>query len=415
MRHRSGPDTILFGVTMALVTIGVVTVFSASYPMAAARAASASRYNAAAADSAQDPRLAAAAVKASTASLQQTLMHRQLQWALVGLLALVGTMTMPRTWLTSERTVQVALAVAGVLLLLAFTRFGSTHGREARRWIHVGSFTLQPSEFAKLALCLFLAWRLGRVRTNVNDSRHLVPALIVTVVLLALVLLEPHLGGMLVLAGTAGCVLFAAGVEPRRLALLGLLGAMVVTASVLLMPYQRLRLIAWLNPAAYADDIGYQAVHCGTALARGGLAGRGLGRSIEKFLYLPECHTDSILAVLGEEQGFLGTVTVLALFLTLAWRGLLIAAGCAEPSHRLLATGLTAGIFLQAVLNFGVTTGLLPQTGVGMPFLTYGGSSLVFCLTSVGVLLNLSRRGPAPAPAGDPRFRPTAGHPRVTP
>jgi len=393
MKRR--PDVVLFSVVIALVAIGIVTVYSASYPIAAryARVHDAATASPGATDVDSD----AADEAPVPAALQQTFMRRQMVWAALGLLCLIVALNMPLARLRSPGVVGAVLLMAFVLLALAYVPgVGSAQGREARRWIHVGHWlTLQPSEFAKFAMCLFLAYALSSLRERINDWRYLREVLAVLCLMLGLVVMEPHLGGTLVMAATAACVFAAAGLRRRWFGYAAVAAVLLVAVSITFQPYQRLRLVAWLDPVKYADSIGYHAVHCGTALSRGGWVGRGLGRSIEKFSYLPECHTDSILAVLGEEHGFIGAFTVLALFLTLAIRGMYIATAQERRFDCYLAVGLTAGIFLQAMLNFGVTSGLLPQTGVGMPFLTYGGSSLVFCMAAVGVLLNLSCNRPA--------------------
>jgi cell division protein FtsW len=388
---------VLFVVVATLVTIGVVTVFSASYPQAALEFERKSAQQAARQrDGGDAPVVASPAQERQRTEKmlvsQRKYLLRQLLWSLVGAGVLFGTMLLPLDWLRRPRVVCWVMGLAYVFLVLAFVPgIGSANGREACRWVDLRVVKFQPSETAKFALCLFLAYRLNRLSTHLlNTAEELARLAVWVVPMLLLVFIEPHLGGTLVISATLLAVLLAAGLEWRYvLGGLGVAGCAAVL-SILHQPYQWLRIVAWLHPERYAADIGYHAVHCGTALARGGWAGRGLGRGIEKFFYLPECHTDSIVAVLGEEQGFLGCLTVLVLFLILSRRGLLIARHAPDRFAALLATGLTSAIFIQAIFNFGVTSGLLPQTGVGMPFLSYGGSSLCCFLAEVGVLLNIS-------------------------
>lgn len=378
------PDYKLFAVVMALVMIGIVVVYSASYPKAAALVEA---QNAKAGAQLDSPAQLERAVAA-----QQRYLKRQVLWSVCGLACLLGAMLLPLDVLRGD-TLKIASLLGSYALLFAVLFVGSTQGHGARRWLNLGPLVIQPSEVAKFGMCLYLAHAISAMRGQINHPTNLKRLACVLGLMLGLVYKEPHLGGTLVMFATAACVLYAGGLDLKWLGVALLAAGLLAGQSVARHPYQQERMMTWLHPEQYANEEGYQAVHCGTALARGGWAGRGLGRSLEKFYYLPECHTDSIVAVLGEEQGFLGCLTVLVLFLILGRRGLVIAEECPDEFGSLLATGLTAAITLQALFNFGVTSGLLPQTGVGMPFLSYGGSSLCFFLTAVGILLNLSRHG----------------------
>lgn len=360
-------DRPLFFATVILVALGIVAVCSASYPRAADEA----------------DRLAA--------------MWRQLTWAGIGFLALVFALYLPPDLLRAPGLVAgVGLFTLALLLIVLLPGLGTSHGRGTARWLMLGPISVQPSELAKLALCLVLARYCSEHRDRLRRRHALVPILLVIGLACALVLKQPHLGATMVLAAGSLVVLFVAGARWQHLGLVLLLGGLLASWSLVRHPYQMDRVTAWLHPElADPSDDAYQSLHCATALARGGLFGRGPGHSIEKFDYLPECYTDSILAVVGEELGFLGTLAILALFGTVALRGLYISANLCRMQDWFgcyLAAGLTTMVFLQAMLNVWVTTGLMPQTGVGLPFISYGGSALCCFLFEVGLLLNLGRQ-----------------------
>lgn len=368
---RSQVDLVLFGVVIALVAIGIVAICSASYPR-------------------------------HEGAFAVTL--RQLTWAGCGLLVMLGALYTPYEWLRTRLCVLASMATA-IGLLLACLVPGLGHGPNTDRWLAFGGINVQPSELAKFALMIFLAHVLWRCRRRIREADCLAGILAVVGLTAALVLKQPHLGGAIVIVAASMVVLFVAGAQQRHLLIVIALGLMAVCWSLARHPYQMDRIVAWLHPdQADPSDEAYQAIHCATALARGGWFGRGPGRSIEKFDYLPECYTDSILAVFGEEYGLLGTVLLLAVFMLFAWRGLRIAVLLHRHHHDLfgcyLACGITSVIFLQAMLNFWVTCGLAPQCGVGMPFISYGGSALCSFLAACGLLLNLSRQIGAPPLAG---------------
>ncbi|NUQ02127.1 MAG: FtsW/RodA/SpoVE family cell cycle protein, partial [Armatimonadetes bacterium] len=360
---------------------------SASYPKAAreARAAAAAQASPEAPTLAQIDRTMAA---------QQSVMRKQLKWAWCGLFGLLIALGLPYDLLRSKGFALWALGIALALLLLVLA-MGTDQGRAARRWLELGPISLQPSEFAKFALVIYLAQAMAQMRDRVKRLDRFARLVAVVGLVSVLVVIEPHLGATMVVLGAALAVLWVGGADKRHLGGIMLAAMLLGLLSVSGHSYQGGRLRAWLHPER-DEVLGYQAVHCGTALARGGLIGRGIGHSIEKFYYLPECYTDSVFAIVGEETGLLGTALLLGLFSAFAWRGLRIAARCPDPFGRLLAVGVTAVIFLQAMLNMGVTSGLLPQTGVGLPFISYGGSSLCCFMGACGLLLNVSRLQPPP-------------------
>lgn len=303
----------------------------------------------------------------------------------------------------------------GLLLVVLVPGIGiSVNG--ARRWIGPGSLSFQPSELMKLALILygaqFLASNPGRIRTFGGMLR---PLVVVTGAAALLVAAEPDLGTALVICMTMSALLVAAGVPLRYLGYLAAGGAVLVLLLALVKPYQQARLTAFLDPWASASSSGFQSVQGQIALGSGGLLGRGLGESVQKAFFLPEAHTDFILAVIGEELGAVGVSAVIALFGLVAWSGLRIARAATGQYAKLLATGLTSLILCQATLNIFVVLGIAPLTGVPLPFISYGPTNLTVMLAAVGLLLNVAegnraglrlvepsrgRRTAAPRPSG---------------
>ncbi|MEA2383459.1 MAG: cell division protein FtsW [Solirubrobacteraceae bacterium] len=265
----------------------------------------------------------------------------------------------------------------------------------ARRWLGAGPLQFQPSEIAKLALVLYgaklLAQRPGRIRT----PHDVMPFLVVAGMAILLVASQPDLGTALVLAFTTTALLVAAGMPIRYLAIgAGALG-MLVLLYALSAPYRRARLTTFLDPWAHAGDAGFQAVQGQIALGSGGLFGRGIGQSVQKIFYLPEAHTDFILAIIGEELGVAGVFGVLCLYGLLAYAGLRVAKRATGAYAKLLAAGLTSLILSQACLNIFAVLGLAPLTGVPLPFISYGSTNLTVLLASMGLLLNVASGGRA--------------------
>ena len=261
----------------------------------------------------------------------------------------------------------------------------------ARRWIGPGTLSFQPSELMKLALILYVAQFLAAHPRRIQTFKGMVsPIVMVTGAAAVLVAAEPDLGTALVICGAVAALLVAAGVPLRYLGWLAAGGAVLIVMLALVQPYQQARLTAFLDPWASASSSGFQSVQGQIALGSGGLFGVGLGQSVQKVFYLPEAHTDFILAVIGEELGVVGVCTVIALFGLIAWAGLRIARAATAPYAKLLATGLTSLILCQATLNIFVVLGIAPLTGVPLPFISYGPTNLTVILAAVGLLLNVS-------------------------
>jgi len=315
---------------------------------------------------------------------------RQAIWVAIGLSSMaVFASINPWFWQKHSRT---ALLVAIVLLILVIIPGVGISRLGARRWLGYGQLSFQPSEVTKFAFIMWLASYLaGNAREVQHFVRGLLPPLLVLGLLFGLIMLEPDLGTSMTLAGTGGLMLFAAGARLSHLAGLGVVGVAGIFALAKIDEERWSRITTFLNPWADPTDSGYQIIQALLAFGSGGLFGVGLGESRQKYFYLPERHTDMIYAVLGEELGFIGAVLVLLLFFAFAWRGYRIAIQAPDRFTSLLAAGVTSLITLQAALNIAVVTASVPSTGIPLPFLSYGGTSLLITLSGVGILLGVSR------------------------
>lgn len=378
-RREAGPDRWLLLTAVALVFLGVFIVFDASY----ARAAQ-SQFTG------KDPFF---------------YLKRQAMWAGLAVIFLWAASALPywrlRRWWMPAITAAIGLLV--VVLVVGAEINGS------KRWIDLGPVSFQPSEFAKLAVVLCLAsysdlWR-DRIR---HFTRGFIPAAVLLGVVAGLVALE-DLGTAISLGVTGILMLYMAGARRGHLALL-IVGAMALaTVAVMVEPYRMDRFRAWWDPWRYYDGPGYQPVHGLLALGSGGVFGNGLARGTQKYQYLPAEHTDYILATIGEELGLVGCVALILAFVALVVRGLTVAHRSQDWFGSLLAAGLTAMLGVQAALNVAVVTCFVPATGVPLPFISYGGSSLVFTTIAVGIILSVSqhsagRRAAAQRPSRNPGF-----------
>jgi cell division protein FtsW len=295
--------------------------------------------------------------------------------------------------------VSVELLRRGALLMLGFAFLGvlvvwsplGVAEGGARRWIYVGGVTVQPSEFLKAALVVYLAWSLARRAKNPDFRQAVMPPLVVVAIAGALLLLQPDFGTAVLIGGVFLAMLFVAGIPFGRVGLV-LAGALpVVAVLATAADYRRIRLLSFLDPWGDPRNSGFQLVQSLIAFGSGGLVGHGLGESRQKMFYLPAAHTDFIFSVVGEELGLLGALGVVTLFAVVGFRGFRIACKHTDPFARLLAFGLTTLLVLQALVNMAVVLGLLPTKGLPLPFVSYGGSAMVMALTSAGVLYALSR------------------------
>jgi cell division protein FtsW len=287
------------------------------------------------------------------------------------------------------RELAPGLVLAALVLCLAVLGIG-TQVNGARRWISFGPAAFQPSELAKLALAIWVSAYLARRQAPQTLRQLWRPVGLVTVVFAALVIVEPDLGTVIALGIMIGAILLVSGTPTRVLATAGGLAVAAGLAAIYLEPYRRARFFSFLNPWHDAQGAGFQTVQAMIGLGSGGIFGRGLGQSVEKLFYLPEAHTDMIFAIIGEELGLVGAALVVGAYALFAYTGLRIALVARDPFGKRLAAGVTALICGQAVINLCAVMGLAPLTGIPLPFVSYGGSSLVLALASVGILLNIA-------------------------
>ncbi|MCA1028375.1 MULTISPECIES: stage V sporulation protein E [Cytobacillus] len=358
---KATPDMILIIVTLMLLAVGLTMVYSASAIWA-------------------DYKFDDAFFFAK----------RQLLFAVVGLVAMFFLMNVDYwTWRTWAK---VIIIVCFVLLLLVLIPGIGNVRNGSRSWIGVGAFSIQPSEFMKLAMIAFLAKFLSEKQKLITSfKKGLVPSLGLVFLAFGLIMLQPDLGTGTVMVGTCIVMIFVSGARIKHFAFLGLIGIGGFVALVLSAPYRIKRITSFLDPWEDPLGSGFQIIQSLYAIGPGGLFGLGLGESRQKFFYLPEPQTDFIFAILSEELGFIGGTFVILLFALLLWRGIRVALGAPDLYGSFLAVGIIAMVAIQVMINIGVVTGLMPVTGITLPFLSYGGSSLTLMLMAIGVLLNISR------------------------
>jgi len=280
----------------------------------------------------------------------------------------------------------------------------------ATRWLGAGPLQFQPSELLKLALVLYAARLLAERPKSVQSFGGLArPLLLVLAAACALLMKQPDMGTTMVICFAMGALLVAAGTPIRYLAALGGGLAVVATAAAIAEPYRMARLTAFLDPFSDAGDTGFQAVQALTAIGSGGMFGVGLGESVQKIFYLPEAHTDMILAIIGEELGIVGMLAVAVLYAMIGYAGLRAAKAARDRYSKLLAAGITSLICCQAILNFFAVLGLMPLTGVPLPFISYGSTNLIVLLGGMGVLMNVAASGGLSARAAKPKLRAIEG------
>jgi len=263
----------------------------------------------------------------------------------------------------------------------------------ARRWVKIGFFSFQPSEIAKFALILYMAESLTRKHSEEIKTfiKGILPFLIILLTIFLLILKEPDFSTSLIILGISFIMLFIGG---TRVIQLFTLVVVAIPAGILILlreEYRRIRLLAFLDPWKDPLDSGFHIIQSLTALGSGGISGIGLGESRQKFFYLPDQHTDFIFSIIGEELGFIGTLIIIVLFIVLLWRGFKIAVNSVDHFGTLLAAGITAMITFQSIINIGVVTKIIPTTGITLPFISFGGSSLIVNMFCAGILLNISQ------------------------
>lgn len=310
---------------------------------------------------------------------------RQALASVLGLVLLFGATRFDYTRLRHPAVLWGLLAVCLALLIVVLAG-GS------QRWIRIAGFSFQPSELAKLALILFLADALDRRQDRLGDLRGFVlPCLGLVGLFLALIYVQPDFGTTATLAIITFCLFFVAGMPWRLVGGITAIGALGLALLATRADYRWRRLVAFLNPAADPQGQNFQMNQSLIAIGSGGVSGAGLGESSQKLFFLPAAHTDFIFSVIGEELGFIGCLFVIAAFLVILWRGTRVALRAPDRFGAYLAAGITLSIVLQAFINIGVTVGLLPTKGLPLPFVSYGGSSLLMSLAAAGVALNVSQ------------------------
>ena len=367
-RDRYSRGAIAFHWTIALLVLGTLMVYSASFVVAH------NEFN----DDAY-------------------FLVRQLMWIAAGLVGLLISARIDyRRW--RSLSLPIMFVCIGMLVLVLVPGIGSS-SYGAVRWIKLGPVQIQPSEIAKLAMTLYLADWLARRGPIVGELlKGLLPFGIIVGIVAALVAVQPDLGTTAIIIAVAACVFFVGGANLWHITLLGVTGigaGLVVLAH--LSGYQLERIRAFLDPWSDIQGSGWHTAQGLIALGSGGLFGSGLGNGLQKYYWVPNAHTDAIFAIIGEELGLVGCLGVLMLFGVVAWRGFLIAWRGPDAFARLFATGLTCMLTIQTLVNIAVVTNSLPYTGVTLPLVSFGGSSTVISLVAIGLLLNISRQPVAPA------------------
>jgi cell division protein FtsW len=368
LRRRSETDRWLFGVTIVLCLMGAVMIFSAS-----------------------------AVTAENLYGHSAYFVARQIAWLLIGLLGMFGLMKLDYHRLREPAVVYTVLCLV-VLMLIGTFFLDKSHA--THRWIKLGPLNLQPSELAKLAVILYLAWFLDLRRRNeisLEFSKQdllqtIVPAVAPILVCVALILAQPDLGTSVDIVLIMTAILFVAGLSWKWLAVGAVTLLPILFFAITHVSYRMARLMAFLHPDIDPQGAGFQLLQSLIAVGSGGFTGVGLMESKQKLFYLPEAHTDFIYAVISEELGFIGASIVISLFAVFAWRGLRAAFNAPDGFGRLLALGVTVMVVFQALINFAVVLGMMPTKGIPLPFVSYGGSSLLVMLLATGVLLNISQQ-----------------------
>lgn len=366
MARKLKSDKVLFTATLLLVCTSVVMVYSASAVIAMERN--------------NDPYL---------------YLFKQGAWALLGLVLVAIVMRIDYRNYRQPSVVWTALALAGAALLAVLVVGTERNG--ATRWLGLGPLGIQPSELAKIAVIMFMAALLEKRMDRIDEPQHaLLPIGIVLGVVVALILAEPDLGTSVSVVMIAAVMIFAAGLNYRYVVGLFLVSLPALFTLLYFSEYRRRRMLAFLNPWADPLGDGYQMIQSMIAVGTGGVFGRGLMGGVQKLFYLPEPHNDFIYSVIAEELGLIGASVVVLCFCVITWRGLRTAMRAPDRFGSFLALGLTTMIAFQAFFNISVVLGLLPTKGIPLPFVSYGGSSLLINLIGMGILLNVSQQASSP-------------------
>lgn len=360
MKRQTTLSSVLIITTILLTVIGIVMVFSASYIWANFKYDNPYHY-----------------------------FFRQLIFGSIGIIGMFVTSKFPYQ-LYKQHATKIFFFVLGLLIIVLIPGIGIVRGG-ARSWIGIGSFSIQPSEFMKIACIILLSKYLSDNYVDMEKPLYILLLLGIVIVVFGLIMLQPDFGTGMIIVATTVVMLFVAGVNLTYFIYLLIAGGAGITVLIISAPYRLRRIFAYLDPWSDPLGAGFQIIQSLYAISPGGLFGVGLGNSIQKHFYLPEPQTDFIFAILVEELGFIGGAFVLFLYTIFFLSSLKISLKAKDNFGRFLALGITISIFLQFFINIGVVIGLLPVTGVTLPFLSYGGSSLTVTLVGVGIILNISK------------------------
>lgn len=362
LKKLEGYDLIILLMAVALTCFGVVMVYSASSVMAIKKYHDGFFF-----------------------------LKRQGVFCLMGFAVMYFTMNIDyHFW--RKTAVPIMIACLLLLVLVLIPGIGGSAGG-ASRWIRLPGFSLQPAELAKIALILYMAYSLDKKQDKVRFfSSGFLPYMMVLAVMIGLLMIQPDMGSSMTLAAVAIVMLFAAGTRVSYIISMGLMAMPIVYFGIMNVDYRRRRMLAFLDPWQDPSNAGFQIIQSWLAFGKGGLIGQGLGEGKQKLFYLPEAHTDFILSVVGEELGFAGVVVIAAMFFLLVLRSIRVSLYAEDNFGRYLAFGIAILLGLEAFINMGVVTGLLPTKGLALPFISYGGSSLIISLFAIGILLNVSSR-----------------------
>ncbi len=360
MPRKKASDFTLMIAVVLLVFIGIIMVFSSSYPDAYYKMNDGYYF-----------------------------LKRQLIYSVLGLFIMVFFMNLDYWVLNKFSKLIFVISIASTFLL--FTPLG-TEFNGARRWVNFGFFTFMPSEVIKFGSIIFLTSFLSKERDKIRNFRKgVIPSLTIIAVSCLLILIQKDLSTSVTLGFTLVIILFVTGMKLWQLFGLGIIGIGCITGAILVEDFRVKRFIAFMDPFKYKDTFGWQAVQSLYALGSGGLFGLGLGQSRQKFFYIPEPYNDFIFSIVGEELGFIGCLTIIVLFLLIIWRGIRTAINANDLFGCLLASGIVSLITVQSIIHIAVVTSSIPTTGIPLPFVSFGGTSLLIFMAAIGIILNISR------------------------
>ena len=366
----------IFIVTLFLVSFGITMVYSSSAAMAAYQKRIILRNKA--------PEV----LDETTLYHDASFLKKQVVWMIISMTVLLFFF-----YYDYARLGRRAYFILGaVIILLAMVLVMGVTVNGAKRWLRFGPFTIQPSEFAKLALVIFMSRFLAEYKGKVKSFvRGFLPVLGILSATLILIIIEPDFGSTVIIGMIVFTIWFIAGLRILHLSSLVLASIPCAIVAILLNPYRVNRILGFIDPWSHAQGSAYQVIQSQIAVGSGGLTGRGLGAGLQKYHFLAESHTDFIFAIVGEETGFIGAALLVLMFIVLLWMGVTVALRASDYYTGLLASGIVTMICLSAAVNFWVVLGLLPPKGLALPFISYGGSSLVTNMAGIGILLNISK------------------------